>query len=199
MSFDLHRNGKNSFQSHLMNMSEYLKLPDFNPDIIDIAMVKSYVSSMKQEYISLWQNTLQHSQTLEFYRSLKTDHTTSSYLDLIRGTAGRRALIKLRISNHKLMIEIGRYNQTTKDNRYCPFCGSNLIEDEVHFLFQCPTYSMIRNIFYHKVKTLIPNITQLPIDGLINELMNSFNYFINTQFIKYISACFDVRDKLSSK
>ena len=199
MSFDLHRNGKNSFQSHLMNMSEYLKLPDFNPDIIDIAMVKSYVSSMKQEYISLWQNTLQHSQTLEFYRSLKTDHTTSSYLDLIRGTAGRRALIKLRISNHKLMIEIGRYNQTTKDNRYCPFCGSNLIEDEVHFLFQCPTYSMIRNKFYYKVKTLIPNITQLPINGLINELMNSSNYFINIQFIKYISACFDVRDKLSSK
>ena len=154
---------------------------------------------MKQEYISHWQNTLQNSQKLEFYRSLKTDHTTSSYLDLIRGTAGRRALIKLRISNHKLMIEIGRYNQTTKDNRYCPFCGSNLIEDEVHFLFQCPTYSMIRNIFYHKVKTLIPNITQLPIDGLINELMNSYNYFINTQFIKYISACFDVRDKLSSK
>ena len=199
MSFDLHCNGKNSFHSHLMNMSEYFKLPDFNPDLLDIAMVKSYVSSMKQEYISYWQNTLQHSQKLEFYRSFKTDHTSSSYLDLTRGTAGRRALVKLRISNHKLMIEIGRYNQTTKDNRHCPFCGCNVIEDEVHFLFQCPTYSMIRNIFYHKVKTLIPNITQLPIDGLINELMNSFNYFINTQFIKYISACFDVRDKLSSK
>ena len=30
-------------------------------------MVQSYVSSMKQEYISYWQNTLQHSQKLEFY------------------------------------------------------------------------------------------------------------------------------------
>ena len=48
------------------------------------------------------------------------------------------------------MIEIGRYNQTTKDNRHWPFCGSNIIEDEVHFLFQCPTYSMITNKFYHK-------------------------------------------------
>ena len=66
---------------------------------------------------------------------------------------------KLRISNHKLMIEFGRYNQTTnlKDNRHCPFCGSNLIEDEVHFLFHCPTYSMIRNNFYNKIKTLIAN------------------------------------------
>ena len=88
MSFDLHCNGKNSFHSHLMNMSEYFKLPDFNPDLLDIAMVKSYVSSMKQEYISYWQNTFQHSQKLEFYRSFKTDHTSSSYLDLTRGTVG---------------------------------------------------------------------------------------------------------------
>ena len=40
-----------------MNMSEYFKLPDFNPDLLDIAMVKSYVISVKQEYISYWQNT----------------------------------------------------------------------------------------------------------------------------------------------
>ena len=43
ISFDLHCNGKNSFHSHLMNMSEYFKLPDFNPDLLDIAMLKSYV------------------------------------------------------------------------------------------------------------------------------------------------------------
>ena len=87
-----------------MNMSEYFKLPDFNPDLLDIAMVKSYVSSMKQEYISYWQNTLQHpAQKLEFYRSFKTDHTSSNYLDLKRETAGRRALVKLRINNHKLV------------------------------------------------------------------------------------------------
>ena len=52
-------------------------------------MVKGYVSSMRQEYTSFWQNTLQHSQKLEFYRSFKTDHATSSYLDLTRGTSGR--------------------------------------------------------------------------------------------------------------
>ena len=142
-----------------MNMSEYFNLPDFNPNSLDTAMVKSYVSSMKQEYNSCWQNTLQHSQKIEFYRSFKTDHTTSNYLYLTESFAGRRALVKLRISNHKLMIELGRYSQTTKDNRHCPFCEFTLIEDEVHFLFRCPTYSMIRNNFYNKIKTLIPNIT----------------------------------------
>ena len=43
---------------------------------------------------------------------------------------------------------------------------------------------MITNSFYNKVKTLIPNITQLPENVLINEPMNSSNYFINIQFIK---------------
>ena len=77
----------------LMNMSEYFKLPNFNPDLLGIAMVKSYVTSMKQDYISYWQNTLQHpAQKLEFYRSFKTDHTSPSHSDLTRGTAGRRAL-----------------------------------------------------------------------------------------------------------
>ena len=111
----------------------------------------------------------------------------------------RRALVNLRISSHKLMIEIGRYKQTSKDNRHCPFCGFNLIKDKVHFLFRCPTYSMIRDNFYNKVMTLIPNITQLPVNVLITELMNSSNCFINMQFIKYISACFDFRDKLLPK
>ena len=56
-----------------MNMSEYFKLRflTLTPDLIDIAMVKGYVSSMKQEYISYRQNTLQPSRKLEFYRSLK--------------------------------------------------------------------------------------------------------------------------------
>ena len=92
-------------------MSQHFNPPDFNPKLLDTAMVKRYVSLMKQEYLSYWQNTLQHSQKLEFYRSFNNDHTTPSYLDLIRGTAGKRALVKLRIRNHKLMIEIGRYNQ----------------------------------------------------------------------------------------
>ena len=56
-----------------MNMSEYFKLPDFNPDLLDTAMVKSHLRSMKQEYTSYWQNILQHYilKTLNFIDVLK--------------------------------------------------------------------------------------------------------------------------------
>ena len=53
---------------------------------------------------------------------------------------------------------------------------------------------MIKKNIYNKVKTRIPNIIQLPVNVLINELMNSSNYFINIQFMEYHSACFDLGD-----
>ena len=118
-----------------MKISEYFNLPDFNPNLLDTAIVKTFVRLMKQKYISYWKNTLQHSQKLEFYRSIKNEHTISNYLDLTRGTAERKALVKFRISNHKLIIEQGRYNQISGENRHCPHCGSNQIEDEIHFFF----------------------------------------------------------------
>ena len=108
MSFDLHSNGKSSFYSNLMKISEYFNLPDFNPNLLDTAIVKTFVRLMKQKYISYCKNTLQHFQKLEFYRSFKNEPTISNYLYLTRGTAERKALVKLRKSNHKLMIEQGR-------------------------------------------------------------------------------------------
>ena len=96
------------------------------------------------------------------------------------------------------MIELGRYNQIPKDNRACPICGSNQIEDEIHFLFHCPKYSSIRNEFYKKMQFQLPNIKFLPINELIIKLMNTPNYFINIYLVKFISSCFDLRNRLLS-
>ena len=74
------------------------------------------------------------------------------------------------------MIELGRYNNTPRDNRLCRVCDCNQTEDEIHFLFYCSKYATI-------------------VTDLILELMNSSNYFANMQLIKFISSCFDARDK----
>ena len=196
MSLGLHSAGKNSFHSNLMKMSEYFNLNNFNPDLLDAAKIKHFVSLMKQKYISYWQQALQHSQKLEFYKIFKNEYAPSNYLELSTRTSERRALTKLLISNHKLMIELGRYNQISRDGRICPACGSNQIEDEIHFLFYCSKYSIMRDNFPNKIQTLIPNIRHLNVNDLIIELMNSSMYFINIQLIKFISSCFDFRDEL---
>ena len=152
MSLFLHSTCKNSFHSNLMKMSEYFNLNNFNPDLLDTAKIKHFVSLMKQKYISYWQQALQHSQKFEFYKIFKNEYAPSNYLELSTRTSERRALTKLRVSNHRLMIELSRYNQISRDHRLCPVCGSNQIEDEIHFLFYCSKYSIMRDNFFNKIR-----------------------------------------------
>ena len=67
----------------------------------------------------------------------------SRYLDLIRNSIHGKDSVKLRISNHKLMIETGRYDQTPHNDRFCLVCNSGIIEEEFHFLLHCPKYSIL--------------------------------------------------------
>ena len=150
MSSDLHNTSKNSFYSNLMRMSEYYNLPDFDPTFLTDAKIKHYVSLMQQKYISHWQHTIRNSQKLEFYNTFKDEYTPSCYLDLTRKLNNRKELVKLRIGNHKLLIETGRYDQIPRDNRLCPTCKSNQIEYEIHLLFQCTKYCSFRDEFYKK-------------------------------------------------
>ena len=133
MSLGLHSAGKNSFLSNLMKMSEYFNLNNFNPDLLDTAKIKHLVSLMKQKYISYWQQALQHSQKLELYKILKNEYAPSNYLELSTRTSERRTLTKLRVSNHKLMIELGRYNQISRDDRICQFV--DLIKSKTKSIF----------------------------------------------------------------
>ena len=50
--------------------------------------------------------------------------------------------MKFRISNHKLMIEVGRYDNIPRERRFCPLCKSNQVENENNFLFQCNRYTL---------------------------------------------------------
>ena len=103
-----------------MKISEYYDLPDFDPNNLSEAKIKHYIDIIKQKYITYWQHTIHHSKKLQFYSLFKHDYKISSYLDLIRNSANRKDLVKIRISNHKLMIETGRYNQTPRNDGFCP-------------------------------------------------------------------------------
>ena len=58
-------------------------------------------------------------------------------------------LAKLRMSNHKLQIETGRYKKKAIDQRLCKVCNANACaEDEFHFLMTCKAYQTERNEFF---------------------------------------------------
>ena len=91
-----------------------------------------------------------------------------------------------------------RYENIPRNERICHFCASKKIEDENHFLLDCKAYSQIRDIFFSKLETKIPDFKSLSHDTLISLLMNSSDYLINCQLVSFISQCFELRTKLIS-
>ena len=101
----------------------------------------------------------------------------------------RRTLVKLRIGCHNLRVETGRYDKIPLEERICPFCTGNKIEDKTHLLLDCQRYSSMRDIFLSKIETKID-------ENLISQLMNSNDYYVNLRLIMFISSCFEMRNKL---
>ena len=179
-SLELHCNGKNSFYHNLMKISEYYyDLSELALNNSSEAKIKHYIDITKQKYVTYWQHTIHHSKKLQFYSLFNHDHKISSYLDLIRNSANRRDLVKIHMNNHKLMIETGRYNQTPRNDRFYPIFNSGIIEDEFHFLFHCPKYSVPREKFYNQIQQNFADFNQLSYTELIIKLMNSQNFSVN--------------------
>ena len=87
----------------------------------------------------------------EFYRSFKTDHTFSSYLDLTRGIAGRRASVKLRICNRKLMIiGIALFVDAIQGLNVINDPKSNKVLNVITF---CPECNKLVRVIFCKIRT----------------------------------------------
>lgn len=108
-----------------------------------------------------------------------------NYLDFNIPKILRSKLTKLRISAHSLAIETGIYCKPVvpSDTRFCKFCKTH-IEDEVHFLFQCPQYSNIRNKYNIK-DSFVPNFND--IKQIVNPQFEGFevNLFIYNGSSRY--------------
>ena len=84
---------------------------------------------------------------LRTYKTIKQTYQTEKYL-LIKNMPAhvKRAITKLRISAHSLEIERGRKAKPKiipANERFCRHCKT-IVEDEVHFITQCPLYRQIR-------------------------------------------------------
>ena len=80
---------------------------------------------------------------LGLYSKVKTDFLVDQYLEM-PSFKDRKIISKFLCSNHRLRIETGRHIGTLRENRICKLCEMNRVEDEKHFLLECPTYDTIR-------------------------------------------------------
>ena len=92
---------------------------------------------------------------LRTFRKFKLahEHDYKNYVTNVRNINHRVAVTKLRLSNHKLATETGRYVKPYQppDQRICPLCKTGL-EDEEHFLMNCIAYRDPRRELFNTLK-----------------------------------------------
>ena len=153
---------------------------------------------MKEDYYDFWKNRVVHSTKLEFITSQKSIYSQERYLSAIKKFEYRQALSKLRLSNHSLNIEAGRYKQPKiprEEQRICFFCNLSKVETETHFLFECPAYDTQRKAFSKELECY--SLEQLPNESSLKCFMETKQ---DKQLIllgKYIENLFKHRITLS--
>jgi hypothetical protein len=195
-SIQLDSNGINSWFSFISKLCSLLgvSIPTTSSHI------KSIISKLKGRYETHWRHTLLNPQNasggkLSSYREYKTNLVYEEYLDLVKNTSHRRALTKLRTSNHRLAVETGRYTKplTPRDDRLCVLCRHSdihTVESECHFLLICPSLSPLRDL-------LLRNNLNSVLSSLSTE--NQFNYLLSAggstivNVAKFVSQELDLR------
>ena len=141
-----------------------------------------------------FENIRSNDSKLRTYSLFKKDKGFEPYLSEIKNVALRTKTTKFRLSNHKLMIEVGRHQGIDKDNRFCPFCPGE-VEEEGHFLFKCPTYRFQREIFLNPLLEQYPNFLNFHEKVKMELTMCKVNY----NLCNFISKSFEIREFLIEK
>ena len=118
------------------------------------------------------------------------------YITCIKNVNHRKALSKFRLSNHQLMIEVGRHKKIPKLQRFCPFCPSPVIEDEIHFLINCPLYDPLRRDIYDICLELKPTLPFYTDEQTFLFMMTSTNLY--RVLAKFIHEAMNMRKELLS-
>ena len=130
---------------------------------------------------------------LRTYGLFKNKIGIEKYLLDIKNPESRKQVTKFRLSNHNLMIETGRHRKIPKEIRFCPFC-QNSVETEIHFLFHCPIYSIMRVDLYNTITRENNRFSLFSTEEKLGYIMTH----IDNQVVKFINSSFELRTFLLS-
>ena len=120
------------------------------------------------------------------YKNFKKSNLMEKYLT-VHNFEHRKAVTKLRVSDHHLPIEIGRKQNIERKNRTCTKCTENIIGDELHVLFEChhPELTKLRFQFLTKIYSIVPQLINFNNKNKLEYILGMFDETINNITAKY--------------
>ena len=118
-------------------------------NILKSKLKKEYIQSWKVEINGCRENEVEGNK-LRTYKLFKDNFEMEKYLTNVKDYSQRKMLARFRLSDHNLEIELGRRRRPKipKDKRLCQKCKTNSVEDEVHFIMNCPEFNKEREILF---------------------------------------------------
>ena len=145
------------------------------------AFIKGVEKKLKDKSKDQWKTKIVTSSNPKFncklrtYNLFKTDFKMESYITKTENFQKKQYFSKLRLSNHRLEIESGRYKNIKAESRLCNQCNhpDKPVEDELHFIINCPKYNKERQSLFSKLQ----------------ENNQSFDKLNDSEKFKYIMTC----------
>ena len=112
--------------------------------IVNPAWFKKAVEvRLKDQWITSWNSNLVSKSICCGYRIYKNIYCLEEYLVKL-SKVNRIALTKLRASNNKLPITVGRFANIRREERVCEKCNAGVLGDEYHVLLVCDNEEITR-------------------------------------------------------
>ena len=103
--------------------------------------------TLKDTFILRGMTAEPHNHLQSTYFSFKSEYRCEPYITQSKSQAVRSTIARFRTGCHDwLQVGMGRYRQVDHEERRCPSCP-DCVEDEMHAIFHCPSYSLQRLLF----------------------------------------------------
>jgi len=179
---------KKNWSSDMKSIFSELSLSELfsNKKLLSLQFVENKLFEL---YSINWKNEVVTFKKLRTFVTFKKHFKEEKYLLAHLSRRERSLLAQLRLGILPLRLETGRYKGEKEEDRICMLCNNNEIENETHFLFDCPLYDIERGCLYTKITDKCPNFEHLNTHEKLNILMSEFVY----QTSKYINEAFTKR------
>ena len=118
------------------------------------AFLSSLVQRLKGHYLQSWYAELADSSKLCLYKDCKLYYEHETYLNCLNVRTFRYTLSKFRSE-----IEVGRHHGLPRHDRLCRLCKDE-VENEVHFMLQCPVYETLKQKYLPQKYYVFPNVNK---------------------------------------
>ena len=160
----LHKKYSSRWITFIEAMGRFLEV---NIDLLNVKNIKTNIVRIKTKLYSIckkiYVQKLSEFSKLNLYCSLKKNCGREPYLNNITNMYHRKSVSELRLSNHKLPIETGRYANIKREERLCPLCKM-YIGSEEHCIINClhPNPTSLRNNYLNAIFLINLNLRKLP-------------------------------------